>query len=142
MNISGKIVSKTVTSNGVFARVKVDANGWPKSAMMRFFDIPDEDNFVIGDKLSISLSADPRMFAMHPALGAPYGTESRAHEAVLELESLPPAGLAEFSEGDFVVHDPTAEDLGEDPIAARENHLRSYVRKTGLYPRKNSTDVL
>lgn len=55
MKVSAKIVSKSITANGVFARVKVEANGWPKQAMMRFFDVPDEDNFEIGQKIEIGL---------------------------------------------------------------------------------------
>ncbi len=77
MRIKGKVVSKTITDIGVFARVQILEV--PKGlASMRFFDVPDEENFIIGEKVDITITEIPQ-------------AESRAHVAVEELEQLPPA---------------------------------------------------
>ena len=69
MKISGKIISKTITADGVFARVSL---GWSKkNALMRFFDVPDEDNFEIGQKIEIGLYAP--LAAPEPCTSAHFG---------------------------------------------------------------------
>ena len=58
MTLTGKVVSKSITANGVFARISL---GWPKGAMMRFFDVPDQENFEIGQRVQILLAPEIRL---------------------------------------------------------------------------------
>lgn len=55
MIVSGKIVSKLITGSGVFARVKLAGYNGGKN-VMRFFDVPDEENFTIGTKVDIEVA--------------------------------------------------------------------------------------
>lgn len=53
MILRGVVVSKTITANGVFARIRI--KGLPKNGSMRFFDVPDEENLEIGQKVAINI---------------------------------------------------------------------------------------
>lgn len=82
MILIGKVVGKCITGNGVFTRIRLDCNGWPKAAMMRFFDIPDQENFEIGQKIQIDLYV-PKIQPFTPG----YLTLSEILQA--DLEPLP-----------------------------------------------------
>lgn len=58
MIVTGKVVGKMITPNGVFTRIKIDANGFPKSTM-RFFDVPDQqdgNDFTLEEKVDIYIN--------------------------------------------------------------------------------------
>lgn len=93
MQIFGTVVSKTITSNGVFARIKV--KGLPKNGFMRFFDVEDQDNFEIGKKVGILVMADPIDQAVRAAavdLGVHSFSSEQAEQSALE----------HLGEGDYI----------------------------------------
>jgi hypothetical protein len=87
VTITGRVVSKSITEKGVFARIRLDSIGWKNA--MRLFDVPDQENFEIGQKIQIDIYV-----AKIPVWTHYYSTLSEILQA--DLEPLPgcesPAG--------------------------------------------------
>lgn len=142
MQIFGTVVSKTITSNGVFARIKV--KGLPKNGFMRFFDVEDVDNFQIGQPVGVFVTADPIDQAVNKAaqeLGvpAPPVSLSTAYDIAEQVSREEGNALEHLGEGDYIDLHLSADGVYMPP----SNPSADIVGATGVdYPPAVSTEWL
>jgi hypothetical protein len=67
MQYNGKVVAKIQQEGGPsasFARIQVGSKKSDNAAKLRFFDIPDQDELILGDKVLITITRAPKQPAV------------------------------------------------------------------------------